>query len=523
MIVFQLHSLLSTLSLLLLLLFITQPTSTQSQSTITCGCEDCTTEILNTLAGAYPCGDRITYLINFEGYSELNACRKVAGDEFPFICGPGCNPDMCDDATPSPITPSPTYPPIPAPSSLYCFPDDDGVSRVTYSNMWNIENNNGGGMEVQVKEGNVCGPGDNRFSRNTVSRNNDDLTLQFKRNTDTNVWEASEVRVTLSNSQPFNYGNYTFHVKSVAVKDASGTTISEILPANIVLGLFTWDPTDRYEVHENWNHEVDIEISRWGIDTDADTQFLVQPPGSPQMYRFFSGDSPGTYQQSNQWHSFRWLPNIIYWESTAGGGHVHSYSTEQAIAYGLEDFVQCLPADVEIRLNLWSINGLNTPPKGLNDDEYVEVVIDYFAYDQDTDIQHASPGESCTKHCQCEAEQGCVNGKCIAPPSTCQDSTYTFRTKNKKTSKKFQWRNCTWVGNKPNQRCKWRDNWKMCPLTCNKCDLCKDPKAKMKFYEVPGADKKIAKKCSWTKSEVESRCNILGMKDTCRKTCGNCS
>jgi hypothetical protein len=279
---------------------------------------------------------------------------------------------------------------------------------------------------VQVKEGYTCGPGDNRFSRNTVSTDNDELTLQFKKNG--SVWEASEVRIIQQNhdQQPFRYGNYTFHVKSVAIKNVNTPqeTISSILPSNLVLGLFTWDPTDRYDVHQNWNHEVDIEISQWGSANSADAQFLVQPPGDPQMHRFYSGSTSSSYQQSNQWYSFRWLPNALSWFSTAGGvnGQSHSYSTEYAITQGCADYVQCLPADVEIRINLWNMSGMSVAPTGLNDDEYVEVIIDNFIYEEAVGVKFVEPGDYCSKHCQCEASQGCVNGRCIDPitmsPST---------------------------------------------------------------------------------------------------------
>ncbi len=379
----------------------------------------CTEEVLNTMAGEYTCGARINWLINTQGFAELDACRRVAGDEFPCDCGP-CNPDTCWDITnPSAArTVAPTLPPVIPPSSLYCFPDESG--RVTYSDMWD------GSYKVQVKEGNVCGPGDNRFSKNTVSvlrdtaTGDDKLVLQMKKNSMSGVWEASEVRIVNSNAAPFKYGNYTFHVESVAVKNGSGQTTSNILPANIVLGLFSWDPTERYDVHENWNHEVDVEVSRWGNDDNADTQFLMQPPGSPQMYRFYSGPEAAynTYDQSNHWHSFRWLPNQISWLSTAGGGQSHLYKTKNAVLSDCkEDLVQCLPADVEIRINLWNMNGQNVAPKGLNDDDYVEVVIGDFSYEE-AGIDYAEPGDFCSKHCQCEGF--CVNGRCaeVTAPTT---------------------------------------------------------------------------------------------------------
>lgn len=376
-----------------------------SSPTSVCGCDECTDQILNTYAGPYTCGARINYLMVDCGYTEVDACRQIAGYEFPTICGPKCDPDRCYTAN-APITPAPTLPPAPPPSSLYCFPNDDG-SRVTYLDMWD------GSYKVQVKEGDVCGPGDNRFSRNTISRSGDELTLQFKKNG--SIWEGSEVRIVIPDGSPFKYGNYKFHIKSVSVKNSAGTIISEILPKNLVLGLFTWDPTDDYSSNENWNHEVDIEISRWSVDGNADMQFLVQPPVSPQMYRFYSGLSSGTYEQSNHWHSFRWLPNEISWLSTAGGGQSHVYTTKSAILEGGTDYVQCLPADVEIRLNLWSVDGMDPGPSGLSDDDYVEVIIDNFQYEEDG-IEFVAPGDYCSKHCQCEAALGCSNGQCLSIP-----------------------------------------------------------------------------------------------------------
>ena len=394
-----------------------------------CGCntaerQSCTPEVLNRLAGQYTCGARINYLINSENYSELDACRKIGGEEFPCDCGP-CNPDTCTSDIVRTV--APTLPPVNPPASLYCFPDEN--NRVTYLDMWD------GSYKVQVKEGNVCGPGNNRFTKDTVSvtkgtptgtggTDSDSLVLHLKKNVNTGVWESSEVRIVNPDESPFQYGNYTFHVESVAVKNGSGQTTSTILPANIVLGLFTWDPTDRYSSHENWNHEVDVEVSRWGTDTNADTQFLIQPPGSPQMYRFYSGPtgSPDTYEQSDQWHSIRWLPNRMLWSSTAGGGQSHVYTTENAVLSGCEDLVQCLPADVEIRINLWNMDGPLAPRGLLNDDDYVEVVIGNFVYEE-AGIDFVAPGDYCSKHCQCEAAQGCVDGKCIAVTTAPMTST----------------------------------------------------------------------------------------------------
>ena len=60
-----------------------------------CGCSTCTDSVLNTFAGDYKCGDRMSYLQNSLGYSERDACAQVAGTEFPAECG-GCDPERCD-------------------------------------------------------------------------------------------------------------------------------------------------------------------------------------------------------------------------------------------------------------------------------------------------------------------------------------------------------------------------------------------------------------------------------------------
>jgi len=327
----------------------------------------------------------------------------VCGTEFPWICEE-CNPSECNepDTTPSPVTPIPTYIPYPPTEDLYCFPNED--SRIRFDNIWED-------FTIEIKErGEACGPGNNFFSRETVSLDGNELTLRFQ--FDGISWKASEVRV-ISGSQ-FSYGSFSFSVKSVSVKSStSGTVLSEALPADLVLGLFTWDPTDRYDVHQNYNHEVDIEVSQWGNPSNPDMQFLMQPPGNPQLYRFWSDGSGGLNQYPHT-HSFEWVPGKITWQSSSGGGQSHMYSTESSVIDGRIDYVQCLPADLEVRMNLWNMHG-NAVPNGMSIGDYVEVVIDNFSYTK-SDMKFIESGEYCSKHCQCEAMRGCVNAKCIHVP-----------------------------------------------------------------------------------------------------------
>jgi len=398
-----------------------QPTSTPTSSptipkpTPPCGCNDCTQQVLDTLSGIVPnkytCGARIDYLQQHDGLTELDACRRVAHTEFPCICGPMCDPDQCDgQIAPSPVTPDPTYIPDEPSDSLYCFPDDS--DRVTFNNVWSD-------YTVQVKEavpkGSACGPGDNIFSSSLVSMpNSNELMLEFKRNASTGHWEASEVRIIRANDEPFSYGTYSFSVGSVSVVDSVTQDItSDLLPKEMVLGLFTWDDVDRYDVNQNWNHEVDVEVSRWDDETNADTQFLVQPTGTLQTKRFFSGSDNNGYDQSNHVHSFTWLPGAISWLSTAGGGQTHEYTTENAMSRSCTDYVQCLPAHMEVRINLWNKYG-NKRPGGLLDTQVVKVVIKEFKYIESNE-SHIQNGGSCSKHCQCEV--GCVNNYCVGEPT----------------------------------------------------------------------------------------------------------
>jgi hypothetical protein len=382
-----------------------EPTSTpndnNSEPTLPlerCGCADCTEEIWNTLAAGYTCGARIDYVAGETSKypTQEDACRQVASVEFPSVCGPGCNPDRCDGRIPSVVT----TPPLTPESSLYCFPEYE--QRTRYENMW-------GKYTVEVKEGTSCGPGSNDFTTNTVSVDNDELKLHFKKGA--NSWEGSEARVVLPEEEmPYTYGTYSFSVKTVSVLDADKAVIDTVLPQSLVLGLFTWDDTEIYAIHENWNHEVDVEISRWNIPGDPDTQFLVQPPEDPQFVRFYSGTG-STYDQGGHIYEFTWNPGKVTWYTDAAGGKDHSYATEDAIFAGLNDYVQCLPADVEVRMNLWNIFG-SAMPVGMSDNQVVEVVIDDFSFTP-SNLEYVVDGGYCTKACHCDPSSMCVNDICL--------------------------------------------------------------------------------------------------------------
>ena len=66
-------------------------------SSSSCGCQECSDDVLNQMAGQYSCGSRITWLQSPAGNSmtEQDACVKVANEDFSESCGPQCDPLRC--------------------------------------------------------------------------------------------------------------------------------------------------------------------------------------------------------------------------------------------------------------------------------------------------------------------------------------------------------------------------------------------------------------------------------------------
>jgi hypothetical protein len=139
--------------------------------------------------------------------------------------------------------------------------------------------------------------------------------------------------------------------------------------------------------------------------------FVVQPPEDTQVYRFYTG-SDEDYDQGGHTYGFYWHPTNITWYTSAGGGRTFSYTTEQALSAGLPDRVQCLPAPIDIRINLWNLNTQATDVSmGLSDDEVVEVVIDRFTFTSSNETG-VGEGAYCSKDCQCNEGLICSGGFC---------------------------------------------------------------------------------------------------------------
>ena len=100
-------------------------------------------------------------------------------------------------------------------------------------------------------------------------------------------------------------------------------------------------------------------------------------------------------------------------------------------------------------------------------------------------------------------------GSCTnSPPSGSR-----LRIRAKKTQK-----DCSWVAEDVVGRCGSKNINATCPRTCASCDGCTDSPL---TFMIAGYKSKRFVKCSWTKKNLD-RCEIDGMRDTCRKTCGSC-
>lgn len=74
------------------------PTMTPTADPLKCGRPDtCTDKVLNSNAGDFTCGERIQYLVDSQGLPIETACKKIAVDEFPRVCG-RCNPYSSDSS-----------------------------------------------------------------------------------------------------------------------------------------------------------------------------------------------------------------------------------------------------------------------------------------------------------------------------------------------------------------------------------------------------------------------------------------
>jgi len=201
------------------------------------------------------------------------------------------------------------------------------------------------------------GPGPNYFSDNPENiRVDSSGYLHLKITNRNNQWQCAEV----VSEKSFGYGTYQFTLGPGAVS----------FDPNIVLGLFTWDDRPDYA-----HREIDIELSRWELAENNNSQYVVQPWNLPgNMLRFNTSQ-----EHSGTIHSFNWRPDSIMFASSSSG----SYDSNPA-GQKTPDIIQewtytgdSIPVagGENARINLWLVYG-----KVPTDGKEREVVIEKFRF-----------------------------------------------------------------------------------------------------------------------------------------------
>jgi hypothetical protein len=208
------------------------------------------------------------------------------------------------------------------------------------------------GYEWWVKKScGPVGPGDNYFSDSPDNVWVDAADrLHLKITQDDGIWYCSEVIL----NDCLGYGDYLFLFES---------QVGELDP-NVVLGLFTWDSDSPSEDYR----EIDIEFSRWGVPSDTNAQYVVQPwyvPGN--RHRWFM---PTNMDSST--HRFNWREGQVQFLSVAGHQSCEPYdSVIHSWQYSSPDVP--VPGTENIRINLWLYE--TVPPA-----QEVEVIVSAFSY-----------------------------------------------------------------------------------------------------------------------------------------------
>lgn len=214
------------------------------------------------------------------------------------------------------------------------------------------------GYEWIVKSSDTpVGPGANYFSDSTENvwvDENDQLHLKITRRDD--KWHCAEVYTKKS----FGYGKYIFYVASRV----------DLLDPNVVLGLFTYDYAD-----EPNHREIDIEFSRWGDETNDNSQYVVHPFTEPDNIERFNMELSGDKTS----HSFNWLSDSIFFQSLIGHHFSPPNQSDIIRSWPYPGDDNPLPGNEKVHINLrlydTDKDGFGDPP---SDEQEVEVIIKKF-------------------------------------------------------------------------------------------------------------------------------------------------
>jgi hypothetical protein len=231
---------------------------------------------------------------------------------------------------------------------------------------WNIKHSAG-----------LLGPGPNYFSDHPNDVWIDDQGfLHLTVHEHDGIWYSTEV----VSQDTFAYGTYIFTIEG-NLKN---------IDKEIVLGLFTWDNNT---FQEQANSEVDIEFSKWRVDT---TQLTLQYGVQPIAYgAYYPERANKPTLNSDNWigvstHAFTWTDTLITWQSWQGTEYgdgpplcswTFNLDNPARIKYEneMESDPIIIPAPgntTNARMNLWLLNGPTGPSNIFNH----EVIIQKFEF-----------------------------------------------------------------------------------------------------------------------------------------------
>jgi len=204
------------------------------------------------------------------------------------------------------------------------------------------------GYEWAVKGGVSLGPGPNHFSTSPDNVWVDDQgRLHLKITQRDGKWYCAEVY----QMHPLDYGTYIFQLSSRV----------DLLDKNVVGSPF---------IHRDDSHELDVEFSRWGVESGPNAQFVMQPyynPGNREQFAMSLSNEDST-------HIIQWMADLVFFQSAQGH---HSDPPADQVIHQWDYTGKDIPGEGGdlVHINLWLFDGL-VP----SDVKTAEMVVKSFAF-----------------------------------------------------------------------------------------------------------------------------------------------
>ena len=165
--------------------------------------------------------------------------------------------------------------------------------------------------------------------------------LHLRTSRQTGTWAGAEVRLTSS----LGLGSYRFTVRDVSHLDLSNA-----------LSMFTWDSLAADQHHR----EVDIQVSRWGVPSNKNAEYAVQPSDDPgNVVRFEAPAGLLTY-------SFLWEPGKVSFKTVRG-----------AVTIAAHEFTAGVPSPggESVIISFYAFGASWAPPRAAS-----EVIVEKFEF-----------------------------------------------------------------------------------------------------------------------------------------------